>query len=131
MSNISLQEVGNGRETVKRYLNSKEWWTIVAFDEFSAAVMNEIEDTFYTGNKNGDFHLAIIPYPALIIGLGFAHKRHMTQRQLKNLLLDFGAIKGIDDSNPEQDVLLPIHFEKRDHGQFVISWLDAWLKGEV
>ena len=69
------------------YLSSHEWWIIVQNAEASKL----IEDRYYLGDANDDFHIMVGEAQTLgleqgIIYIAFAHKRWMSAEQLCHLV---------------------------------------------
>ena len=116
------------RARIRECLDSGSWWMILDLD--ASGVSNAIEETYYSGEKNGDFHLIMGAAP--FMGLFFAHKKHMTASQLAVLLVAEGAPfteTELEAMLERQDVLVP--FEGLNPGviQDTLTSLNTWLYG--
>lgn len=126
MNNTSVK-FNEARYMVNQYLDSGKWWTVIAHDKLSAHVAEVIERTFYTGKKNADFHLGIIPLPGGLLSLVFAHKRHMRRRDLVELLTQLGAGPDHDNGDPEQDIIIPVRSKDINRAFHISESFNAWL----
>lgn len=114
------------KELINRYLDSRDWWMIPYLTEGAADIVTQIEERFYRGAKNADFHLLM--GPSLPGGtVAFAHKRWLKrsvlQRWLRKFTPDLPAI------GAEQDILLPIWKDEGNREDIVstMTRFGAWL----
>ena len=112
------------RESLRVYIQSREWWMILPMDRTDA--LAQIERSFYEGEANGDFHLVAGPYlPGGIIA--FAKKSRMTPEQLstfagisRETLADRDILSLCSqDDEPRSDKMLRAHAEL----QSFAAWL--------
>ena len=71
------------KDLLRGFLDSKEYWTFLAMDRLD--VLTDIEEAFYSGEANVDFHLtmgAYIPGGAV----AFAKKDRMSKAELEGIL---------------------------------------------
>lgn len=96
------------------YLSTREWWAI----PLNTHAMTMVEERYYAGDANKDFHLVIGSLEGKIFSIAFAHKRHMTPIQVGEV---FGTIPG-----GEQDILLAIDDEFTPKSLMEVA---TWLGG--
>ena len=75
-------------DTVASYIESGEWWVFIAGFDMSSLIA-KIENRYYPPGteKNADFHMILLPFPAIC----FAKKSLMDWRQLRQLLKKEGV----------------------------------------
>ena len=70
------------KEAIREYLNSHEWWT---FFQQEGDGIAQIEEKFYSGEANADFHLVFGPnIPGFSVA--FAKKSRMSAHELATFL---------------------------------------------
>jgi hypothetical protein len=122
-NNVNLIEPEAGIGLIQNRLDSREWWMIVSYSEHGGLIAQWIERTFYTEDKNKDFHALMTsgPYVGVIY---MAKKEHLTLDELKaGLDKEFGCKIGNVDG---QDVIIP-----DDTPMPVIYWLLDTFKGNT
>lgn len=125
---IELLEKGKTRTRIIKKIDSRDWWVVVSCTPEAAGLLAGIENRYYTGTKNKDFHIAILPPMLLdplqpIIGVAMAKKEHMNPQQLAGMLCEMGAeVTAADLRN--QDILFPMDPDR--HG-WIVGLVCRWL----
>lgn len=94
------------RTLLRSYFDSRDYWILPNVSEAGAEFARRIEERFYTGKKNADFHLVMGPMlPGLAIC--FAHKKWLSAKRLEEFIHENGSTPNHPIST-EQDIVLSI-----------------------
>ena len=111
------------RDKIRDMINSWEWWIFPNVSESSVHLSAMVEETYYRGDANGDFHIMLFPMSGMG-AISFAHKRRMSAEQL-------AAIAGRDVARTlkQQDIVVALDVEdEEDQAAAVMQW-HAWVMG--
>jgi hypothetical protein len=110
------------KQQIREYMDSHEWWTIVAGD---SKLPKAIEDKYYTGEKNAQFHLIILS-PSPMIAVFFARKKEMSAYQLAQIVVELQEkpepVGALAEDLINHDVLVP------GYGEQMIALADAFAE---
>ena len=112
---MQLLSEAEAKAGIRRKLKSRKWWFFMG-----TRLAGAVEERFYKGRANADFHVHLYPTKWGLLAFSTAHKRRMSDKQLSDLLLELGV-----DIAPEQlehqDVLADVDASDQ------LYVLDAWL----
>jgi hypothetical protein len=108
-------------------IDSKEWWVFVANTTDGIHMVSSLEAKFYSGKKNRDFELLMIP--AIqdghgIIGVFLAKKKHMKPRDLASSI-------GLDGDLYQEEVLAAKDIIVAHHCEEYASGLLAYVLRQI
>lgn len=80
---MNLLSGGESRRAIRGYLTSREWWVLL--DPENRGLFSLVEEGYYAGEANADFHVLFGMVSGRFVSLAFAHKRRMSRSQLSKL----------------------------------------------
>jgi hypothetical protein len=101
---VLLQDEASVRGLIRERLISKKWWVIIPYGS-SDGVLPLLEERFYSGERNGDFHLLVGPVAdrsIYCVALGL--KKWAPPKKLARLLQECG-ISIAPETLRQRDVL--------------------------
>lgn len=113
---VQIHDVSDGLAHVRRCVDSREWWLIVAASPQGRALIGAVERRHYAGDTNRFFHLLLIPRPFGLVGLVLAQKTFMLPSELATLA-------GVPSIDPEKDIVIT-----PDVPQAALWWLTEVLR---
>ena len=105
---------------VRSRLKSREWWLFIS----SSPIAQDVENTYYAGEANADFHAIIGPMAGYVVGLLFAHKRRMTRSQLAHIMRSY---TDVGFQTPKQDIICVVR-DQQDQDRVLA--LQSWIVGD-
>lgn len=134
---VMLLDSSESKDKIREYMDSHEWWVLPLVTEESSLLSAEIEERFYDGAANDDFHATWLPIAGLVAVI-FANKRRMSAQQLAELLIehkcfpDGTPVSKVEKTCLTQDVIVPITFNEDFYARVEAAYLkmemiDEWL----
>lgn len=130
---VELHDEEGAKQKVRGYLDSHEWWMLIEPD--AGGWMTTLENRFYSGEANADFHLLLlpgVPELPLISALCFGKKTRCTPDQMSAFLCEqsseYAAMVAAGGGAPdltEQDILVLAHHPER--WAYIPAALASWL----
>ena len=121
---VGLLDEQQAKETVRGYLDSREWWFFM--DPEHQGWIMEVEETFYSGSANDDFVAMLIPAivpEAPVLGLYFGRKTRVTKGKLEAWLREKHGAPAEWRIGDEQDCLI---FAKEAYWSVLPAIIGGW-----
>jgi len=98
---MQLNTPSQTRQEIRGKLRTGNWWLLIPVGERGIDMCSYIEDKYYSGKKNADFHLILGTHPehgmaAVFLGA----KKHLPMSVVKTLYTDSPGISSTDDAIP-------------------------------
>tara|TARA_Y100000310_G_scaffold343552_1_gene451767 strand:+ start:2285 stop:2662 length:378 start_codon:yes stop_codon:yes gene_type:complete len=120
-----LLDEGQVRSRILDYLRSREWWCFIPDGDVGHEALQAIEERFYAGDANVDFHLLM---GGVLFPIAFGRKSRMTPAQFCKLVIDRGAPKEYASRLSERDIVgLGENNESSECVTLKLEALSAWL----
>ena len=100
---MQLNTPSQTRQAIRGKLRTGNWWLLIPVGESGRDICRYIEDKYYSGKKNADFHIILGTHPEHGTAAVFlAAKKHLPMSALKRLYLegDEYMIGRTDDAEP-------------------------------
>lgn len=120
---VGLLHEDEAKTLVRGYLESREWWLFL--DPENLGHIIDIEEKFYSGEANADFHLVMCPRmegPQGVVGLCFGRKSRLPKEILEAWLREQG-MPDEDTMGDKQDCLV---FSDKEHWLILPSIIGGW-----
>lgn len=121
---VSVYDREELRANIKAKFASKQWWILAQGN--STKALHQIEERFYSGEANADFHAIIAP-DCPTFWFAVAHKERMAAADFNEFAEEIGLTTRL---NEEQDILLFATGEAEDlECRAFMAWLLQLLEG--
>lgn len=136
---MELLDEEGARARVNEYMASHQWWIIPWITDHTRWFSATIEERYYAGEANGDFHVMTLvgPPEMRMIPVSFARKKRLPVRAMARFMkeTDQGksrTLKEWQEVLKTQDVIVAGQKGVDPNAvKVVLSWLDAWRVGRV
>ena len=129
---LFLLDRAAGAAVLRGRIASGRWWLFISVNRAGLPFLETIEQAHYfTKKSRGDYEMMAFPWTALgPIGVGMAHKRRMTARQLSQHLDAAGMTRESETLAKHGNDLI-VFADSREDFERVQRWMEALAQGET
>jgi hypothetical protein len=129
---VGLLEGEDLRALVRKRVNSRQWWVILAYNASAYSLLERIEERFYQGHKAAGFEILFpVGPPWFTMGaIAFARKKDMSARNLLSIYRDAQQPGLTLEDLQGRDILLPIEEEAPIEERHAVSLAARWFNAK-